>query len=581
MMRLSYLIPRLIILGLVTLALWLSKDSLIKRAVVSNLEDTIGAKVEIGEFRASIGKRKLFIKDLAIADPKNPMKNLFQADMAYVDLDADSLLHRRIVINNSETSNVVFGAPRLSSGALKDRKYPVTGPYRWEPKLSDQAEQFGLQWLDKLPRGVAKSNETNKSTLEVIGQYSDYWPTVIAQHSEQIVKLETNSTQLKALARLQLENPLRPAKIDPNVAYSEIYSSSDLIQKSLNELTNTLAANRLALQNAYQRDLQALRTPTSKDSKFDHNSINQLLLAKSEEKQINEIIGWFHWFRQTMPDAKADFRPVTKRGQDLKIPQLVRKPGFLVRSIDLEGNGRFANQHTSFAGTAYNLSNEPEIHDEPASFVLRAQGNGDQHVMLNCVLDRRGEKAIDTMNIVCPELDLESQTLGEKNSIQITLGPSRIQAEINLQAIDDQLSGDIVFRHSNVSLHVDRLNELAGGQNTALQLNQGLASIDRFVTKATLSGTLDDFHYVLRSDLGEKFALAADSVVSQSEKKLFAKRKLELDQILNSELQKIDNQIAPKIEQLKDVLNNKRVNLATLKDILPRTESLNSRPVFR
>ena len=189
--------------------------------------------------------------------------------------------------------------------------------------------------------------------------------------------------------------------------------------------------------------------------------------------------------------------PKSKRGLDLKIPLAKKTPGLLIKSIDIEGEGRFANRHTKFAGTAFNLSSHPHLLDQPASFELRAQG--DQHVIVNCVLDRRSERSIDSLNIVCPDLEIrDSQILGEPNSLQVTMGPrSRIQGDIKIQAIDNQLSGEIIFRRSNVALHVDKLNSLAGGDDTALKINQGLSGLNQFESRIQISGTFEDYNLSL------------------------------------------------------------------------------------
>ena len=54
MTRWKYLIPRLIILSLIALAVWVGSDPLIRRVLVNNLESATGAKVEIGHLRTSV-----------------------------------------------------------------------------------------------------------------------------------------------------------------------------------------------------------------------------------------------------------------------------------------------------------------------------------------------------------------------------------------------------------------------------------------------------------------------------------------------------------------------------------------------
>ena len=84
MMRWTYLLTRLFILALIVVALWISKDSLVRLALIRAGESAIGAKIEIGQVRSSLWDGKIYLSELAIADPRNPMHNLVQADISYL-----------------------------------------------------------------------------------------------------------------------------------------------------------------------------------------------------------------------------------------------------------------------------------------------------------------------------------------------------------------------------------------------------------------------------------------------------------------------------------------------------------------
>jgi len=530
MMRFSYLIPRIIILALIALAIWVGSDPLIRRYVVHKMENSIGAQVEIGELRASLTKQKLFIKELAITDPRDPMRNLFQADMAYMEPPPNKT---------------------------------------WQPKPVQSVEKIGLSWLDQLPVTTRIDVIDSKSLLvETVNQYQQFWATELETQKENILALRSKMASLQATAKKsEFDNPLRKPKFDSSHVVAEVEVSSNAIKARVAELQQALIVNRQAIQQAYNQDIEALQRP-KQASRFDADSITKLLLTKSEEENINEILGWFNWFRESVPDPKSDFLPTSKRGVDVALPIGSQKPDFLIKSLDLEGEGRFANQHNTFAGTVYNLTPQPELLDEPTSFELRAQG--EFHVIVKCSLDRRKNRSIDTLNLVCPDLELAAKQLGEPNSMLVTMGPeSRIQADINLQVIDDQLSGTMIFRHSNVTLHVDKLNNLVGGENTALKMNQGLPSVNKFVSKITLSGTFDDYQYHLQSDLGTQFAQAVDAVIQDSNQRGVVERRTKLDALLKQQLSELDEKIEPEIERLIQSVNSEAYNVADLRSLLP------------
>ena len=173
---------------------------------------------------------------------------------------------------------------------------------------------------------------------------------------------------------------------------------------------------------------------------------------------------------------------------------------------------------------------------------------------------------------------IDPQVLGSRNSIYISMGPSRLQAEIALKIIDEQLEGELVFRHSDVLMHVDQVHKLAGGQDTALRLNQDLASVDKFQTYVQMSGTLEEPEFHLRSDLGTKFAAAMNHVVSERLQQQIAEYQLKLDQVLDAELSELDQTIQSNLKDLSRLLDGEANVISQLQEI---GSSSSGRPKIR
>ena len=123
MRRWTYLFPRLIIIVLAGLVVWLCADSLMRRALVAHVQAVTGAKVDIDQLRLNLNEGKVFLQEFQVADPRDTDLNLFQADMAYLDIDFASLLRRKIKVTGGRTSNLRFGSPRTSSGILSGRMH--------------------------------------------------------------------------------------------------------------------------------------------------------------------------------------------------------------------------------------------------------------------------------------------------------------------------------------------------------------------------------------------------------------------------------------------------------------------------
>lgn len=572
MIRWTYLFPRIIIVTLIALALWMGSDPLIRFVVVNMMQGMTGAKVEIGQLRCSLENQKIFMKDVAIADARQPMRNLFQAEMAYIEFAPKSLLRREVVIEHSQASGVRFGATRTEFGGLAGQVPVEEEEDTWEPKAFEPIESIGLSWVDQLP--LDDSQELTLDELELVQAIrimDPIWREKLQSQEIEIANIKKTRAKIGALAKSQFENPLRPRLVNSEARLDSISQRTTETKTLLLDLQEQIESDREALQQAHKRDVQKLRQ-SARVVSFESDSVSRLLLTKVEENYVAEIVGWFHWFRSSVPDPASSFLPKDRRGVDVQFPGVEPRPGFLIKSIDLEGEGRFANRHINFAGTASNLTPTPAYHSQPATFELRAQG--DQHLFVTCTLDRRNGQAIDQLKIVCPDLELDGQLLGEPNSMLVTLGPaSKIQADIEIQTIDGKLSGELIFRHSNVSLHVDNLHELAGGEDTALRMNQGLAAVNQFQSRVTLGGTVEDYEYEFQSDLGSRFANAVNALLEQNQQDLIAQQHSALEKILSDQMIKIDQQILPEIRRLANQLNEEAAEIASIRDTIPKRTS--------
>ena len=151
MKRWTYLIPRIIILLLASLAIWMSTDPLMKRLLTYQIERSTGGQVTMGQVRCSLVNQKILVHDLTVSDPRNPMKNWLQADMAYLDLDLARLLDGQIEIESIDTSRLVFGSPRTTAAAASEDD-PREPRLPLEQMRQAQTAVRGVhqEWLDQL-----------------------------------------------------------------------------------------------------------------------------------------------------------------------------------------------------------------------------------------------------------------------------------------------------------------------------------------------------------------------------------------------------------------------------------------------
>ncbi len=558
MRRWTYLIPRLIIIAMIGLAVWLSADSLLRRALIANAEAVTGAKVEVGQLRLNLDEGKVFLEELQFADPRNTDLNLFQADMAYLDVDLTSLLRRKIKITGGRTSDLRFGSPRTSSGQLPAGSAATAptplqtdsdSPLLASPQVDQRETEFELsepesRWLDSLQEQIVTNDSPKLQSSEAVQTLAADWAPRLAEAKQNVQQINEQIERLKESFGKQDSNPLRQDFDDASSQLKTLLKQMSTFRNKLEAMRSQADADKVKLTAAQRADRLAIEQLASIQS-FDGETITQLLLARSQRERVDEIIRWFRWFRNSVPDFERDFRPLPGRGVNVAIPPLDGKtvqPDFLVEDLEIEGAGHFAGQFLNFAGKLKHLSSQPKFHTEPTSFDLRAQGKN--HFVVNCELDRRNGSPTDTLEVRCPDLQIVQSPLGSNRSVLITVGPNiKLQADVRLKAIGESLAGDLVFRHSNVSLHVDQLHSLAGGTEMALRLNQELSACDQFETRISLSGTMSDYTMNLESDLGARFAQSMNEVSSDIQRQRVATQQQRLKSTTERQIVDLTGQI--------------------------------------
>jgi uncharacterized protein (TIGR03545 family) len=568
MFRWSYLIPRLVILGLIVLALWISADPLLKYAIVQSAESVTGSKVEVGKVKSSLLKGKVYLQELAVSDPRNPMQNLIQADVAYLQLNPQRLLHRQLVIEHGHSTQVMFGAPRTTSGELPDREYPFEDLKQWLPaSLKDQVLVTTRAWMDKVQTNVDRNQNDNLEFVKVAKQIQQKWPAIFERKRAEISNIQNRISVLKQVISKPTTNPLRQDQ-DAEVTTAKIQAFQNQLNQARNEMAQLVKEANHDLDLVRQAKTQdAAKLNQYQASTLDADTFSNLLLADDQSKRMEEVINWVRWFRNSIPNPATDFRPTTNRGSDIVFQGQKRNPQFLIKTLELEGQGTVADQHFDFAGIAKNISTEPNRHDQPVTFELRAQG--EHHLIVNCTLDRRNDVWKDKMVITCPDLEIPEQNFGDGHSLVVQNRPSRMQANVHIEIVGNQLSGNLEFRHSNCSLYVEKIDESAGGQDMQLRMNQELAQVKQFSTFATLGGTLEEPSITFRSDLGQQFAAGMNRIVKDQADQRVVDINLQLDQRYQQEVQELNQMLQLNFREIAQVLNGESTIVAELIESIP------------
>ena len=564
MSRWTYLPPRLVILVLISLALWASADPLTRMIVVNSIENRTGGKVDVTQLRCSIGNQKLYLKEVVLSDPDNASRNLLQADMAYLDFDANALWRRQFIVTDGQTSRLMFGTPRSmatpKSLAEAQEQPPVTD------LMADTTAEIGQAWLDSL---VLPNNQLTKvgelQTTQANERIVASWDQELQQVAQSVVEIKKLTADLNEVAShdQSANNPLR-RKWQGNsyIRLQEMETQNKSVSAKVKTLRERLRNDVATIERAQQADAQKISKSVTA-MKLDGDQLSNLLLADVHAGFVNQSIEMFKWFRNARPEISRDFAPKSPRGVDVHIKGTKATPSCWVKKIEINGEGRLLGQHFDFSGNAYNLSTEPELLKEPATFEFHAQGQ--QHAAVACTLDHSDQEPVDTIKITCPELKLGEQSLGDKNSLQLTLGDSnKVSAEVNLTSAGDQIAGTIKLRYTDVALHVDSLNSFAGGRVAALQMNEGVTAIRNFESVITISGDHDKIVFESQSDLGQQFASAINKTLQKRSGNSIKQQLDSLQAIKTQAVDQLESRVESQLQRLQAAISGNQSRIANL-----------------
>jgi uncharacterized protein (TIGR03545 family) len=574
MRHFTFLPARLIILLLMGSALWLGKDPLLRRAAIYYGQKATSAKVEIGHLQADLKQNRVLLKNIRFADPRNPMTNLFQADVAYLKLDPGQLWQKKFLVSEGKVHGLIVNAPRTESGALNAAAVQDHSAVAGQAEMMSRAsiksasalERVSQEWINKIDISstpmIAKSDGESQTV-----QRLSRWRSSLAAYTAQAAEFGPLLNNLVTNLGLdqQFPNPLRDKK---RVAGS--LDDLEMLQSRAAELHREVATCLAGLdkgiaeiQELLDREIAQIQ-PGKPANQFDKALVSELLLTQDGHELVADIVNWLVWFRRTVPEQPSTERGTTARGTDIDLEGAVALPSFVISSVELEGSGWFARQHLNFVGTACNLSAQPHLQAEPTRIDLRALGRG--NLLINCVVDRRNNQQLDRLRIQFPDLEFSPRQVGHEKSMLVTFGNGRrASADISLEIDRNDIRGNIILRFSRPALHVDSLSSLAGGDDTRLRINQALNGLGQFKVHLAISGTLEEYQVQLDSDLGQQFVEIVDNAV-------IARMTLQNQRLLESLQQQrkqaehvIEAEIRPGLQQLLNSLDGASQRIADLR----------------
>ena len=499
MIRWKYAVPRLLLALALLLLIFLGTDPLLRWGIETFGEQALSMRVNVGHLDSSFTHAEIQIRDFAVANPKIPNTNLFDADKITLSLDRQALLRRKIVVKEGHVQGL-----RLN-GNRDDIASPVDH-WQWNAD-GDRLKHEADRWLETLSTTLGDQLEAEIAELQSVQLAKvllESWPEEYDQLEERVRAVKARIENLRTLFHTRPENLANGLKQyqETLAELQQLEQEMGVLAEQIDALPNRVDSEREALLAATQNDVRTIEE-RFESIRLDKETITAYFLGPEMGRRVVAITEWVQWVRSHLPDEELNSAGQRLQGITVLFDNQQRRPDFLIESLRLDGETNIGGKTYSFAAAASGLTTQPQLYGLPAEF--RAQLVGDATFEVHALLDRTGQKPLDQIVINCPDLALPEVSLGREEALALTVRPGNTHLWIGINLSGDQIAGTMLLKQSDIEM-TPIVAEALGGPQLADTLALATEPLKQIEVQIDLAGPLDHPQWVLRSKLGENLA---------------------------------------------------------------------------
>jgi hypothetical protein len=529
-----YITLVLVLLLLVYLALL---DTLAKPLFEQQATDMYGAEVSIDSLTISPFLGKVTLYNLQVADRRNAMRNLAQADRAYIDIDMFKLAQDIIEIDDLEVDGLVMMGRRREAATI----------LRPLVEADSAIAQAGLPTFE-LPDADALIASQRENLEQDIVEFKLSMMQKQAQWEEKIARLPDQADIDEYRAQINQLNQSGgiAGKLATLNDARKIYADIDRDVQSL----------KLS-QKLFREDLERMREKIKIASTLPQKHADELIaslgLSGDQLAQIGSQV------------LRGDLSGLT---QQVLAPLAYNASGaadasdhmpIFIASAKINGSILPSAAGFSASGRLESFAWPLDLAAEPTVFKLEGSSLDGGSMRIDAILDHRA-RAHDRITVLLEDLPLRHMKLAGTDELSVELEQTLANVSGQLLVNDDALSGKFT-QHLTKTLFNTEIAENAG--DAAKMLAAVLDASTEFVMEIAFSGTLQSPQIIFSADLDQLIETTLRNAISEQVNALT----FDLQNRISSE---IGPEIARAREQFLSLERLQKELEASLKE-LPRT----------
>ena len=492
-------------------------DGMIEREIEKKGSEAAKTQIDIGSLTTSLLAQSVTLSGIEVANPDNNMENLVQFENLSVDLDGAQVVSRKIVIDELQAHGIKLNQKRInpakipSSGKATQADDQNSGASKDQKGLSLP----GLGGLSmKSPEEILKSEkletlEAGNRAKKVIDDLKAKWekkfetdlnPNAIEKTKQKLAELQKkvkggNLTEIPKVLQ-EFENLQK----DIQDQMSRITSMKSELEKDIQMAKQQVAD----LKNLPQKDFERLKNKYSLSPEGGKNILGSLLEGPVKEK-LDKAWKAYKMISPHLNKGKKSVQEqqeyVRGKGIDISFAKASPYPDFLLR----HGNLSMILFDTEVKGEVKGLSDNQSVYGKPAKLNFRSGKNQNfDSFGLDITMDKTGPQSLDSIVI-----DMQGLNLENTGQAELKGGSAKINGNITI-VDENSLNGNLKAELDSVALSIPEQE----GNALANTIAQSLSSIDRINISIGISGTIENYHLDIKSNLSEIVSKAAKQALA-------------------------------------------------------------------
>ncbi|MEO1525565.1 MAG: TIGR03545 family protein [Planctomycetota bacterium] len=540
MIRWRFVITRLLVVIVVLLLVSMGLAPVARYVTVKGLQSATGAKVDIADTDVTLFPPSIRYEYVQIADPRDgkEMRDAIRADAIELSLDSDALLRRRWVVDSGRIVGLQIGADREDSGQFESESAMPETAERGSGVLSKMLGGLTTNLEGQASDAVANL-ETARRAEEIKVRYRQQYETLMQQAKDLEKRIREFRDSVEGI-----ENPLRDwQNLERSMATAnEARAEWKSIMSKIDALPEQFKADVAALDEARQADLRRVDQFVPGNLE-DSKNFGVDLITESVKGQIRKIQQYCQTGRTLANYTIVAPENDRARGVNVDLTGGKLQPQMLVKRCEVSGLMRDDGHAYTMTGVVQNMTNEPELLEEPLRAQLQLEGP--QVLKVDYVRDRRNESDIDLVTLHWPACDVPETSLGKDADAMVYLSGGSREVWVQLRTEGEAVSGRFVSKQTGTRVRLE-VDSKYGDLPATQALQSSLADVDLVEIDAGFTGTWDRYQLQLNTNLDEILRdatrKAIDSQLAQSRQQLAAK----IDRVHSEQKEKLTQWFAGK-----------------------------------